>query len=297
MLPDEYERQVSAAAVPAMALAHQLLSAIRPNPMTDADWLAFLQAIFSVVRNQAMQAARLAREFYDSERQRQVPGVPMNPVNLAQLSFENFVRDMEPARKLASKPDFSPDLVVARVARTVENGARRTMIRAVENPDPDLDPHVDNDVVADPDKPPEPKRSSKDKQAAQLVKLVKGWARVPTGRETCGFCWMLASRGPVYTSSGTAGAKGSQKSVIRKVADGSFSSDDMDKWHPGCDCKVVPVFKLDDWAGKDKYEAAWKVWKDEIQGKYSGKDALNEYRRLVERGEIQKILSGIRRAA
>ena len=44
------------------------------------------------------------------------------------------------------------------------------------------------------------------------------WARVPSGRETCGYCFMLASRGFVYVSEDTAKA-------------GS---------HVGCDCVVVP---------------------------------------------------------
>lgn len=44
------------------------------------------------------------------------------------------------------------------------------------------------------------------------------WARVPSGRETCGYCFMLASRGFVYVDEGAAHA-------------GS---------HVGCDCTVVP---------------------------------------------------------
>ena len=48
------------------------------------------------------------------------------------------------------------------------------------------------------------------------------WARVPTGDKTCDFCIMLASRGPVYLTEESAGA--------------------FDKFHPHCDCKVVPFF-------------------------------------------------------
>ena len=43
------------------------------------------------------------------------------------------------------------------------------------------------------------------------------FARVPTGRETCGFCFMLASQGYVYRSAATAARS-----------------------HPGCDCVAVP---------------------------------------------------------
>lgn len=48
------------------------------------------------------------------------------------------------------------------------------------------------------------------------------YARVPTGAETCEFCIMLASRGPVYHTEETAGA--------------------YDHYHAHCDCMVVPFF-------------------------------------------------------
>ena len=47
------------------------------------------------------------------------------------------------------------------------------------------------------------------------------FARVPSGSETCAFCFMLASRGAVYLSEATAGK--------------------MDKFHGKCDCQIVPV--------------------------------------------------------
>lgn len=49
------------------------------------------------------------------------------------------------------------------------------------------------------------------------------WARVPTGEETCDFCIMLASRGPVYLSEESAGG-------------------DPDHYHPHCDCRIVPFW-------------------------------------------------------
>lgn len=48
------------------------------------------------------------------------------------------------------------------------------------------------------------------------------YARVPTGEETCDFCIMLASRGPVYHTEESAGA--------------------YDHWHPHCDCRIVPFW-------------------------------------------------------
>lgn len=48
------------------------------------------------------------------------------------------------------------------------------------------------------------------------------FARVPSGSETCRFCIMLASRGPVYTSRDSAGANG--------------------HFHSNCDCRIVPFW-------------------------------------------------------
>lgn len=48
------------------------------------------------------------------------------------------------------------------------------------------------------------------------------FARVPSGSETCRFCIMLASRGPVYTSRDSAGAN--------------------NHFHPNCDCRIVPFW-------------------------------------------------------
>lgn len=52
------------------------------------------------------------------------------------------------------------------------------------------------------------------------------FARVPTGRTTCAFCLLLASRGAVYASKSSAG-------------------DDMNKYHSHCDCIATPVWDGD----------------------------------------------------
>lgn len=69
------------------------------------------------------------------------------------------------------------------------------------------------------------------------------FARVPTGRETCTFCIMLASRGAVYHTRKTAG--------------------EFKHFHRHCDCKVVPGFEDDPMAelveGYDPKEAR-KLW-------------------------------------
>ena len=99
------------------------------------------------------------------------------------------------------------------------------------------------------------------------TRVVRGWARVATGRETCAWCLMLISRGPVYYEADRAGLLYDERLAIdlyRKTpALGDYYSeinDLMEEWHPGCDCKVVPVFKSEDWAGYPAQKRAEDLW-------------------------------------
>lgn len=79
------------------------------------------------------------------------------------------------------------------------------------------------------------KNGAKDKQKVKF-------ARVPTGKETCTFCIMLASRGAVYLAKENAGDSG--------------------HYHPNCDCRIVPVFNdVLDIEGYDP-NVLYKQWKE-----------------------------------
>lgn len=56
------------------------------------------------------------------------------------------------------------------------------------------------------------------------------WARVPRGAKTCAWCTALASRGPVYLTSGRAGDP---------------LAEDARRFHADCDCQAVPVWRGD----------------------------------------------------
>ncbi|MEM0876209.1 hypothetical protein AAFL22_09375 [Corynebacterium amycolatum] len=76
-----------------------------------------------------------------------------------------------------------------------------------------------------------------------------GYARVLTGQESCAFCAMLASRGPVY----------SEDTATRR-ADGR-------RYHDGCDCRAVLVIEGQPWEGEQEFhrlQAAWReaTWED-----------------------------------
>lgn len=75
-------------------------------------------------------------------------------------------------------------------------------------------------------------------------------------------------------------------------SDGYSVEEHMNAWHPGCDCKIVPVFNLDDWSGKDRYTAAENMWKAETKG-YSGRDAVNAFRRAAEAGKYEEYLADL----
>lgn len=117
------------------------------------------------------------------------------------------------------------------------------------------------------------------------------YARVPSGRETCGFCFMLSSRGFVYRSEETAGS--------------------THAYHDHCDCVIVPGFKdlpaseqiegydpeamLDRWhecqatVGTDaELRERWKSMTDKQRARYKGNTDGERYRRFVNAQAIRE---------
>lgn len=119
------------------------------------------------------------------------------------------------------------------------------------------------------------------------------YARVPSGRETCGFCFMLSSRGFVYRSDETAGS--------------------THAYHENCDCVIVPGFKDDDrelgpqvegydpdemrdrWhdcqatAGTDsELFERWKSMTDRQRARYKGNTDGERYRRFANAQAIRE---------
>lgn len=81
------------------------------------------------------------------------------------------------------------------------------------------------------------------------------YARVPSGRETCAFCFMLASRGFVYWSEEDAGGAGH-------------------KYHSNCDCIIVPGFHKDSGLDEDAQIEGYKP--SELRERYRKcYDAIN----------------------
>lgn len=269
--------------------------------LTRVEWLAFLAATYPYVVSAREQVSELARDYYDYERENRLdigpiqvpllePPTLLGPdgreidfqdtttlqvdayervkINLPSYEPDWFEESMEAEILPFTKPNTT-DAQVAKVVgvaqKEVEKAGRRTTIWAVEK-----DPRV------------------------------LGWARVEGNENigSCGFCAMLISRGPVYKDAQDAGLDVSSNASAAEIfRQAEASGDDsklmglMARWHPNCDCKVVPVFKRNDWQGKDQYDAMLELWYD-VTSEHTGRDKLNAFRRALERGDLPE---GIRR--
>jgi hypothetical protein len=269
MTPDEY---AAAQAVISASVARYVaqFGKFFVNPALGiAEWLRLLELLFPEIQRQRERSADLAREFYDAQRELRHPDLPRNDRLLENYEFHWFAEDMDEARRKMSQEDSPADAVgrlALRAVRAVENGGRRQIIRAVEN---DPAPHI-----------------------------IKGWARVATGRETCAWCLMLISRGPVYLGADTAGLNLDDTTAKRMIAAGEDVSEFMEQWHDGCDCKVVPVFKTEVWPGQAAADRALELWNEATteasklidSGKSRtdnlNREAINALRRRLDSGDI-----------
>jgi hypothetical protein len=238
----------------------------RARGLTIGMWYQLLSRLFPIVSRLYRQSAELGRFFYDSQRGIHNPGLGRHDFILPTYRLEWFVENMEPARLDLSKPgasDYSIERMALRAMKEVENGGRRSVLRPVEDPD-----------FEDP--------------------VVQGWARVATGRETCGFCMMLVSRGPVYRTAVGAGLDTDDTTAVDLLAAGDTEAMNklMKRWHEGCDCKVVPVFDKANWPGRDAYLRARRIWNNATKG-YGGKDAINAFRRAIEKGDVDLLAMSI----
>lgn len=262
MTYEEYVEQQSGIGV---ALALVLLRALRPFQDIEIGrnrWIRMLASIYPAVLRARYDAARLARQFYDDERSRVLEDRLRHEVFLAEYDPGWFMEAMEPARATFAKAnatDQARDHVIQIALKEMENGGRRTIRRAVESDDKAI-----------------------------------GWARVEGGGESCGFCLMLISRGPVYKDQG--GNDGARKAGLNadddlavevwkryeKSGDDAELSELMTRWHKNCDCKVVPVFDRANWPGREAYESASELW-GRVTKSFTGKDKLRAFREHVEK--------------
>lgn len=242
MTPEQYV-QLQRRALGSMAyyVANLLgLLTVGPSP---AQWAAFVQALYPVVYRGRMDAYRIAERFYASERQRQTGDTTAPRVLARNYGPEDLRRSLdEMVRPYVGQAGTQQptNLTLARQMATevtqmhARNGGREAIVDAARH----------------------------DREA-------EGYARVAMG-ETCGFCLLLVSRGPVY--------KSASKALMRNGT--------SEPYHPKCDCIAVPVFDRADWAGKDQYEQMRDLYQKVTKGT-SGTGSLNAFRDAIEKRESQ----------
>lgn len=252
---EQYVQEHTVLTAAALALIRLILAPYRIFALPLEAWLGVLSLLFPIIDDYRRQSAELAREFYDSERRDKTQAENPHPIYLAEYEPDWFQEAMEPVRKEFSIPDATEGAeakVLSRVAKEIENGGRRTTLRAVEG---------DPEVV--------------------------GWARVQGGEDSCAFCAMLISRGPVYQFADTAGLDMDDTTAVELFRQSLNGNNDgqmdelMTRWHPNCDCKVVPVFDRGNWPGRDEYLNALELWKEATKDGSKGQAALNNLRRLI----------------
>jgi len=183
--------------------------------------------------------------------------------------------------------------VVLQTAKVVQDAGRDTIVKAadtdrleelVDNLEQELEKAVRTEKrvtwggnTYDVEVEDKPERAPKDLDTdyAKAAKGIVRWARVATGEETCGWCWMLVSRGPVYSDAESAGLDspvddidalevlgytGKKKDADAIPALAAAAKGHMNEWHPGCDCIAVPVFDRKQWPGMDDADRALEDW-------------------------------------
>lgn len=307
MTLEEYqERQLAINAIIVLYVAQFASYFLEPRlPFTR--WVEFLRLLFPIVQELRSETARNARAFYDAQRGDHTE-LGRHNRDLENTGFTQFVQSMEPARQrmsVANSPDDAVTRVQLQAIREVENAGRRQIIRAVAE-DQELHEKVVREDTREGTVIPFPRGP----------RVVRGWARVATGRETCAWCLMLISRGPVYFQADRAGLLDltdlQAEELYAKTAPDLDKYDEevnrfMDEWHPGCDCLVVPVYNTENWPGLAAQQRADELWVQATReakelrekeervhqtGKHAGQeitlgeDTVLALRRMIARGEV-----------
>ncbi len=210
---DRLTEQVNAVSADAQARLSRVLARVDWSDVAAARTVVQV-AMREVLGSHAPMAAQAAADFYDT------------------------ARELAVGEALGAEPDGGTDL------RKNDEAVRGLVQRIVDGEPKET---FDRLVLARVDS--EMKRAAANAMMSNARRdpLKPRYARVPSGRETCRWCIMLASRGFVYASEETAGR--------------------FDHWHPHCDCRVVPGWPgatvegydpdlcYDKWKHPEKYES------------------------------------------
>lgn len=206
--------------------------------ITRQDWVNLMRAVYRVMKPVRDDVTELSRQFYDDNRAEQTGDDEQHDIFKDDYYPEGWMREaLEPTYDNLTKTgnvEGAIQDISNRLVKVVEDGGRRTILRGVET---------------------EPTYNVR-------------WSRFDPRPPTCAFCTMLISRGPVYHTAHTAGAQEDAESLMKSIHPDRLSADEaeelselMNRWHPGCTCLVVPVYKLEGYPTQRQEEDAFEIYK------------------------------------
>jgi len=267
MLLGAYRIALDSVRAAAEAAVTRLILSLYDRDDRDASIRALTPALTEVVRANRREAYGLAGEMMRGQARSQ--GAP-DPYVPSQSGYsEASVRSVLD-EDLRGSPDEAVQIIAPRLGQHVEDSARQTVVRAVED---GREPATDaararrsRDALSKDqfdelaERRAEAGEDFADWEAAgELGHMATAYARVLTGAENCGFCVMLASRGPVYSSAESAGER--RASEILDTRNERF----INSYHPNCDCLVVPVYSYADWPGREQWRELEKFYRKALE--------------------------------
>jgi len=207
------------------------------------DWLS---AADEVVAQYGDMAASLAAQFFEAERD--AAGVPESFT--PEMASRPPPEQVEASFRWAAHGIWVPDADVQVEPLDVRLDAAQRQAEAVAHR-----------LVLDQGRETIRQAVREDRQAV-------GYARA-AALGACSFCKLMASRGMVYATAGTAGGD----------ADGSFLGGGTAKYHNSCNCCVIPVFRGQRFE-LSEHAAEWdRLYQEYAQG-HPG-DQLRLFRRAL----------------
>lgn len=258
-------------------------------PVTDAQRVEVATALLPHIQRARLQSHALGVQLLEAQADGmglQMPEVaPVRPYERQAVVtvLENVTRVEKPSRTGSSVtvtddneiPDDAPRVSVTVLDPVTRRDSRVTVEVTEDNRrDPEVVKVISDRVVSVAERHARmPSREAvtdtvESDEAEELGEVI-GFARVLTGAESCGFCAMLASRGPTFTEKSTVGPVSREAASAFFVSSRSkrYDANELKAYHNNCDCEVVLVREGEDWPGMDQYDALERLWIDVTDGK------------------------------
>ncbi|UEJ82649.1 hypothetical protein Bra3105_17750 [Brachybacterium halotolerans subsp. kimchii] len=271
MILAAYRLALDATRRAAEAAVGRLIRSMYDRTERDASIAALTPALTETVRAHRVQAHTHAVDMIRTQAEQQTGGRVAPYVSAPSGYSEASVRTVL-EENLRGSPDEAVQIVAPMLGQHVEDAARQTVVRTVEDgrePASEMDrSHWSRDALT-----PSQFKSLEERQG-DLYRKLRGldgvdrslresravsWARMLTGAENCGFCVMLASRGPVYESASAAGRV--KASDLYDTTTAGY----VNTYHPNCDCLVVPIYTFEAWPGREDWRKLEQFYKDAIE--------------------------------